>query len=127
MPVASAEQFLACAPTLGKAWLRHAARFLGWSGYPNERSTVLRITHARGNDSIWVLRLEGKLLGPWVTELARSCNEFSCSPDCLRLDLSAVTFVDGPGLALLRDLIGRGATLVASSGLVAELLHLERR
>jgi ABC-type transporter Mla MlaB component len=88
---------------------------------------MLRITHARGHNSISTLRLEGKLLGPWVTELARSCHELACSPDCLRLDLSAVTFVDGPGLALIRDLLGRGATLAACSGLVAELLHGERR
>jgi len=88
---------------------------------------MLRITHAQGNGSISTLRLEGKLLGPWVAELARSCNELPCSPDCLRLDLSAVTFVDGPGVALLRGLLGRGATLAACSGLVAELLHGERR
>ena len=88
---------------------------------------MLRITHAQGHDSISTLRLEGKLLGPWVTELARSRNELPCSPGCLRLDLSAVTFVDEPGVALLRDLIGRGATLAACSGLVAELLHVERR
>ena len=88
---------------------------------------MLRITHAQGHDSISTLRLEGKLLGPWVTELARSCNELPCSPDCLRLDLSALTFVDEPGVALLRDLIGRGAMLAACSGLVAELLHGERR
>jgi ABC-type transporter Mla MlaB component len=88
---------------------------------------MLRITHAQGHDSISTLRLEGKLLGPWVAELARSCNKLACSPDCLRLDLSAVTFVDRPGLALLRDLLGRGATLAACSGLVAELLHGERR
>jgi ABC-type transporter Mla MlaB component len=88
---------------------------------------MLRITHAQGRDSISTLRLEGKLLGPWVAELARFCNELPCSPDCLRLDLSAVTFVDGPGLALLRDLLGRGATLAACSGLVAELLHRKRQ
>src|SRR5262245_3268761 len=35
---------------------------------------MLRITHAQGHDSISTLRLEGKFLGPWVTELARSCN-----------------------------------------------------
>jgi ABC-type transporter Mla MlaB component len=85
---------------------------------------MLRITHPEGHGSISTLKLEGKLVGPWVTELARSCNELACSADCLRLDLSAVTFVDGPGLALLRDLLGRGATLAACSGLVAELLHL---
>jgi ABC-type transporter Mla MlaB component len=87
---------------------------------------MLRITHLEGHDSISTLKLEGKLLGPWVTELARSCHELACSPDRLRLDLSAVTFVDEPGLALLRDLLGRGARL-AASGLVAELLHVERR
>jgi ABC-type transporter Mla MlaB component len=88
---------------------------------------MLRITHTQGRDSVSTLRLEGKLLGPWVTELARLCNELPCSPDCLRLDLSAVSFVDGPGVALLRDLIGRGATLAACSGLVVELLHMERQ
>jgi ABC-type transporter Mla MlaB component len=88
---------------------------------------MLRITYTRGRESICNLRLEGKLLGPWVTELARLCNELPCTPDCLRLDLSAVTFVDDAGVALLRALIGRGATLAACSGLVAELLHVERR
>jgi ABC-type transporter Mla MlaB component len=88
---------------------------------------MLRITHARDHDSVSTLRLEGKLLGPWVAELARSCDEVSCSPHRLRLDLSAVTFVDVPGVALLRDLLGRGVTLAACSGLIAELLHLESR
>jgi hypothetical protein len=88
---------------------------------------MLRITHAPGRDSVSTLRLEGKLLGPWVAELARSCDELSCSPGCLRLDLSAVSFVDGPGLRLLRGLLGRGVTLAECSGLVAELLHLESR
>ena len=88
---------------------------------------MLRITHTQAHDSIWTVRLEGKLVGPWVTELARSCNELPCSPGCLRLDLSAVTFVDEPGVAMVRDLIRRGATLAACSALVAELLHRERR
>ena len=88
---------------------------------------MLRITHAPGCDSVLTLRLEGKLLGPWVQELARSCDGLSCPRDCVRLDLSAVTFVDAPGLALLHDLLGRGVTLAACSGLVAELLRLESR
>jgi ABC-type transporter Mla MlaB component len=88
---------------------------------------MLRITHAQGHDSILSLGLEGKLMGPWVAELAQACNDLPCSPDCVRLDLSAVTFVDKPGVALLRDLIGRGATLAACSGLVAELLHGDRQ
>jgi ABC-type transporter Mla MlaB component len=88
---------------------------------------VLRITHINDHDSGSTLRLEGKLRGPWVTEFARSCEELSCSPERLRLDLSAVTFVDGPAVALLSDLLGRGVTLSACSGLVAELLQREAR
>ena len=88
---------------------------------------MLKITHTQGLDSVLTFHLEGKLLGPWVTELARSCNELPCPPNRLRLDLSAVTFVDGPGVALLRGLLARGATLAACTGLVAELLHVERR
>jgi ABC-type transporter Mla MlaB component len=87
---------------------------------------MLRITYIQGNESALTLRLEGKLLGPWVTELDRTCNELPCPRNRLRLDLSAVTFVDGLGVALLRDLLARGATLAACSGLVAELLHVER-
>jgi hypothetical protein len=30
---------------------------------------MLRITQVQGHDSISILRLEGKLLGPWVAEL----------------------------------------------------------
>jgi ABC-type transporter Mla MlaB component len=88
---------------------------------------MLRITCVTGRDSAPTLRLEGKLLGPWVAELGRVCDELPCPVGRLGLDLSAVTFVDGPGVALLRDLLGRGATLAACSGLVAELLHLEGR
>jgi ABC-type transporter Mla MlaB component len=88
---------------------------------------MLRITQATGNDSATILRLEGKLRGPWVPELARALEELACSPDQLRLDLSAVTFVDGPGVALLRDLLDRGAQLGPCSPLVAELLHVEGR
>ena len=88
---------------------------------------MLRISLAQDQDSIWTLTLEGKLLGPWVTELARSCNERPCPPNRLRLDLSAVTFVDGPGVALLRDLLGHGATRVGCAGLVAALWQGERR
>jgi ABC-type transporter Mla MlaB component len=88
---------------------------------------MLRITRVHGRHTAPTLRLEGKLLGPWVAELARACAELPCSSSPLRLDLSAVTFVDDPGVQLLRDLLGRGVTLAACSGLVAELLHGEGR
>jgi hypothetical protein len=42
---------------------------------------VLRITHAQDHDPIVTLKLEGKLVGPWVTELSRFCTEPPCSTD----------------------------------------------
>jgi ABC-type transporter Mla MlaB component len=88
---------------------------------------MIRITHISDHGSVSTLRVEGTLRGPWVTEFARSCEEHMCSAGRLRLDLSAVTFVDGPGVTLVRDLLGRGATLSACSGLVEELLERETR
>jgi ABC-type transporter Mla MlaB component len=74
---------------------------------------MLRIAHDHARDLESTIRLEGKLLTPWVTELARSCNEILRTPGSLQLDLSAVAFVDGAGVALLRDLLGRGVMLPA--------------
>lgn len=87
---------------------------------------MLRITRDTNDESVSTLRLEGKLTGPWVTELARSCDRLARLSG-LRLDLSSVTFADGAGVALLRDLLGRGAVLAGCSGLVRELLREEGR
>jgi anti-anti-sigma regulatory factor len=83
---------------------------------------MLRITTLRGNDSIPILRLEGKFLEPWVDELRRTC--LVQAP--LRLDLSAVTFVDAAGVRCLRELIKRGAFITASSSFVSALLEREK-
>ena len=100
---------------------------LGMAVEAHERSEMLRISEVNGQDKIPTLRVEGKLRGPWVVELARTCEEVQSSGRSLSLDLSAVSFVDASGVELLRGLLGRGVTLAACSGLVAELLHLGRR
>jgi anti-anti-sigma regulatory factor len=76
--------------------------------------------------SIRTLRLEGKLLGPWVDELSRACEELHTPPSGLRLNLAAVTFIDSAGIKLLGDLIRRGATISESTGFVDELLSRNR-
>lgn len=86
---------------------------------------MLRITLISGPNAAPTLKIEGKLLGPWVAELRRACGEWAEVGSLLSLDLAAVTFVDGPGIKLLLDLRARGVTLAACSGLVAGLLHLE--
>ena len=81
-----------------------------------KRLLMLRITRT-GNH----LKLEGQLREPWVNELLTTCKDELNG----RLDLSSVTFIDSAGLSLLRDLIGRGYQIVATSPFVAALLALE--
>jgi ABC-type transporter Mla MlaB component len=85
---------------------------------------VLKITRVDDtSDSIPTLRLEGKLLGPWVDELRRVCEELHSSPGGLRLNLAGVMYIDPAGIKLLCDLIGRGATVSECTGFVDELLR----
>jgi hypothetical protein len=59
---------------------------------------VLRITwiELEGSASNRTLKLEGKLVGPWVDELSRACEELRIPPHRLRLDLADVTLVEPP-------------------------------
>ena len=86
---------------------------------------VLKITRVDdgASDSIPTLKLEGKLLGPWVAELRRVCEELHTPPSGLRLNLAGVTFIDPAGIKLLGDLIRLGAAISESTGFVDELLR----
>jgi ABC-type transporter Mla MlaB component len=74
-----------------------------------------------------MLRLEGKLLEPWTDELVRACEQMAPGRRKLRLDLSALTFVDAAGVRLLTELIHDGTMIVACSGYVAAILQMEKR
>ncbi len=87
---------------------------------------MLRIArvHGRTGDSIVTLRLEGKLVGPWVGELRSTCDELHVPASYLALNLSGVTFVDSAGVDLLRDLMRCGATIEGCRSFISELLSL---
>jgi hypothetical protein len=64
--------------------------------------------------------LEGKIVGPWVEELARAWHslELSIGPKQLRLDLRGVAFVDDPGRRLLHEIyLKTHASFLANSPL----------
>jgi anti-anti-sigma regulatory factor len=66
---------------------------------------VLRITihvSAKGR----TIQLEGKIAGPWVQELHRTCHSLvpSHGSEQLELDLRGVAFVDARGRHLLREI-----------------------
>ena len=85
---------------------------------------MLRITPVANNGTL-LLRLEGKLLAPWTPEVLAQLE--TVRPDArIRLDLRQLSFVDDAGLALLRDLIRRGAVIESASSFISELLHVEK-
>jgi hypothetical protein len=86
---------------------------------------MLRITRIDGQESQQTLKLEGKLLEPWVAEVLNVCTPTNGQSGRTNLDLSGLTYVDQVGAKLLKDLMLRGIAVTACSGFVAELLHLE--
>ena len=89
---------------------------------------MLRITEVADGSPGTLLKLEGKLRGPWVEELAGAARRpITEGKGPIRLDLLAVTFVDEAGVRLLRELMRQGIAITATSGFVAALLRLEER
>jgi hypothetical protein len=87
---------------------------------------MLRITELNEKTSGRTLRLEGKLLGPWVEELRKACTPNGPATRVAHLDIAAVSYVDAPGARLLRELMQRGVILAPCSRYLAELLHVEK-
>jgi hypothetical protein len=86
---------------------------------------MLMLTRSEGSDLIHTLKLEGKLVGPWIGELESACRGYQLPAERVCLDLCDLTFVDAAGARFLQNLIRDGATVIACSGFVAEMLHLE--
>ncbi len=87
---------------------------------------MLRITEMASTESVSTIKLEGKLLDPWVGEVRKACAAARVRSGRTRLDLAAVTFVDAAGVDLLRELIRQGVEIAACSGYVAEILQGEQ-
>jgi ABC-type transporter Mla MlaB component len=75
---------------------------------------MLRITTHTTAEGL-TFQLEGRLVGPWVTELRECWQRTRSDGRCpVRVDLRAVTYADAAGTALLADLYRQGAELLAS-------------
>lgn len=81
---------------------------------------MLKISNTGQMGSNFTIKLEGKLLEPWVGEVRQFVEDAVVLP---RLDLSRLTFVDRAGTELLRQLLDRGIQIEACSPYVAELLR----
>lgn len=85
---------------------------------------MLKIT-LQGSAGDLRFRLEGRLCGPWVAELRRSwaaaISNIPARPPVV--DLREVDFVDAEGAALLGEMHGAGADLVAETPLIRALVE----
>ena len=87
---------------------------------------MLKITRLPGKGRVRMIKLEGELLAPWVGAVLEACTGQGSGSGRLVLDLAAVTYVDDPGIELLRDLVGAGIEIGACSSFIAELLDPEQ-
>jgi anti-anti-sigma factor len=84
---------------------------------------ALRIT-VREQESVTEITLEGRLAGPWVTELSRAWSEAAprLGTRKVSIDLRDVTYSDEAGKQVLRDIFAQtNADLVTSSPLTKYL------
>jgi hypothetical protein len=84
---------------------------------------MLKIAVADSSDQAITIRLEGRVIGPWVAELGRASERALARSGQLTLDLAHVSFIDQEGIALVRSLQARGAGLRNCSPFVGEQLR----
>ena len=83
---------------------------------------MLKISQAgKANHSV-TLKLEGRVVGPWVGELRQFCETLLTEGRVLKLDLTDVSFADARGVAALSSFKSRGVELANSSPFVEEQL-----
>ncbi len=83
---------------------------------------MLKISERKLAKQAVTLRIEGRIIGPWVGELQQICEPLVSNGRTLALDLADVSFADENGLTLLSSLKSRGAKLVNPTPFVQEQL-----
>ena len=88
---------------------------------------MLKISPIEPTDHSHALRLEGRLVGPWVQELQQVCEPLMQAGGPLQLDLAEVSFADDHGIALLTGLHSHGTQLLRVTPFLAEQLKAQPR
>ena len=83
---------------------------------------MLKIELLDQKDGTATLELAGRVVGPWVDELSRSCEQILDVGGTLSVDLGGVSFVDRHGVEFLKALRARAVALINCSPFVAEQL-----
>jgi hypothetical protein len=91
------------------------------------RFAMLRITIDENPGSV-TLRLEGKLIGPWVEEVEQCWRKVfvTLGPRTVLVDLSAVDFVDAAGRLLLTRMRSAGFRLECIAPMSEHLVEIDQ-
>lgn len=85
---------------------------------------MLKISEGKPKKRVVTLRLEGRIVGPWVEELRHVCEPLVSDGSSVALDLVDVTFADDGGVALLTSLQKRAVKLLNATPFVEEQLKM---
>ena len=85
-------------------------------------TVMLWIERQEKSGSKAVLKLEGQLVGDWVSVLEEECRKILKEKKLLALEMAEVTYVSQRGVHLLRRLTAENVNLVNCSSLIENLL-----
>jgi hypothetical protein len=83
---------------------------------------MLKISETESSGHAITLKLEGRIVGPWVEELSRVCETLMIDGRQLNLDLADVALADLHGVRVLSTLKSKAVTIVNCSPFVEEQL-----
>ena len=83
---------------------------------------MLKITRAWSNQEV-TLQLDGRVSDKWIELLSEYAESALAEGLQLTLDLENISFIDCEGLALIKNLMGRGVRQVNAPLFVAEQLR----
>jgi hypothetical protein len=83
---------------------------------------MLKISQINSGNHLLILRLEGRIAGPWVAEMKSACEKILGERTPLKLELADVIYADRDGVAALAGLQSRGVLLADCSSFLAEQL-----
>lgn len=83
---------------------------------------MLRITQVSEDSDSVCLKVEGRVIGDWVSELDRTCGSCLVRKRQITLDISDVTYIDRRGVETLKRILGENVRLTGANLLVRALL-----
>lgn len=83
---------------------------------------MLRITQVSEDSDTVCLKVEGRVIGDWSSELDRTCEDCLSRNRRIILDMSDVTYIDRQGVDALKRILGNNVQLTDATLLLQALL-----